>query len=240
MAALILLSVAATATLSGVFGMGGGMILMGILAATVPLATAMILHGIVQLGANGFRAILLARYIRWRIFAAVAVGAVVVLAAFVWLQWRLEVDAVFLVLGAIPLVALTLPPALRLTVESPTQAVLCGSLLTGLQLVAGASGPILDAFFLRGRLNRFEIVATKASIGALGHILKLLYWGIFLRSAEAADIPWWLGVLCVLAALTGTRLGKSLLARLREHSFRRYSRLLIIAIASVYLARGLW
>jgi len=238
-AAIILVSVLATATLSGIFGMGGGMVLMGVLALTLPLRAAMIAHGVIQLGANSYRALLFRRSIRWRIVGSVAGGATAALATLVWLQFELDLSSVFIVLGTLPLVTIALPKRVRLTVESWPQALLCGYLFSALQLVAGASGPILDAFFLRGRLTRFEIVATKATIGSLGHIFKLLYWGFLLRSAMAETIPWPLIVIAVPLAFTGTRLGKRVLARLSERNFQRFSRLLIAVIATVYLSRGL-
>src|SRR5258708_25794870 len=58
MAALGLLMVA-TAFLSGLFGMAGGLILIGVLLALMPLPTAMVLHAITQMASNGWRAFLL-------------------------------------------------------------------------------------------------------------------------------------------------------------------------------------
>src|SRR3989440_549321 len=56
-AALGLLMVA-TAFLSGLFGMAGGLILIGVLLALMPLPTAMVLHAITQMASNGWRAFL--------------------------------------------------------------------------------------------------------------------------------------------------------------------------------------
>ena len=61
MTAAFALSVIAVASLvtsfiSGILGMAGGMILMGVLLALLPLPAAMLLHGISQLTANGWRA----------------------------------------------------------------------------------------------------------------------------------------------------------------------------------------
>src|SRR5213075_1784518 len=64
-AALGLLMVA-TAFLSGLFGMAGGMILIGVLLALMPLPTAMVLHAITQMASNGWRAFLWRAHIRWR------------------------------------------------------------------------------------------------------------------------------------------------------------------------------
>ena len=228
----------ATAILSGIFGMGGGMILMGIFAMTLPVAAAMILHGITQLGANGYRALLLGRHVRWAIVARVAAGGVVALALFTWLQIAADRAVVLIALGAVPLAVLAMPRSLALSIERPGQAVGCGVLFTGVQLIAGASGPILDAFFLRGRLDRFEIVATKAAIAVFGHIAKLLYWAVLLESAGGAGLPPWIYAAAIAGALAGTRIGRAVLERVSERQFQRGSVMLIAAIAAIYLMRG--
>ena len=53
---LLAVSALVTSFISGILGMAGGMILMGILLAMMPLPQAMMLHGITQLSANGWRA----------------------------------------------------------------------------------------------------------------------------------------------------------------------------------------
>jgi uncharacterized membrane protein YfcA len=49
-------AIVSTSFVSGIFGMAGGMILMGILLAFMPMAPAMVLHGLVQISATGWRA----------------------------------------------------------------------------------------------------------------------------------------------------------------------------------------
>ena len=53
---LLAVSALVTSFISGILGMAGGMILMGILLAMMPLPQAMMLHGLTQLSANGWRA----------------------------------------------------------------------------------------------------------------------------------------------------------------------------------------
>src|SRR5260221_8490052 len=67
---LALLAVAALVTsfISGILGMAGGMILMGILLAVLPLPAAMMLHGITQLASNAWRAFLWRTQVDWRGF----------------------------------------------------------------------------------------------------------------------------------------------------------------------------
>jgi hypothetical protein len=57
-----------TSFISGILGMAGGMILMGVLLAFLPLAAAMMLHGVCQFTANGWRAFSCCREIDWRVF----------------------------------------------------------------------------------------------------------------------------------------------------------------------------
>ncbi len=52
------MTVLVSALISGVFGMAGGLTLMGVLAGMLPVATAMLLHGAVQMVSNGYRAFL--------------------------------------------------------------------------------------------------------------------------------------------------------------------------------------
>ena len=53
---IVLLATLGTAFLSSIFGMLGGLILMGILVTIMPVSSAMILHGLIQLTSNGYRA----------------------------------------------------------------------------------------------------------------------------------------------------------------------------------------
>src|SRR5213080_1606695 len=63
--------------LSGVFGMAGGMILLGVLLNYFDVATAMILFSIIQLFANGWRALQWRSYVLWPIFGWYVLGAVI-------------------------------------------------------------------------------------------------------------------------------------------------------------------
>jgi hypothetical protein len=56
----------ATAFLSGIFGMAGGLILIGVLLVLLPLPDAMALHAVTQMASNGWRGLLWWRHVRWR------------------------------------------------------------------------------------------------------------------------------------------------------------------------------
>ena len=97
--AIILAATLITATISGIFGMAGGLLLMGVLAAFTPVATAMVLHGFIQIISNFSRAAFLWKHISWPIIGryALGVGGAVLLIALV--AWRPTQPAVFVMLG---------------------------------------------------------------------------------------------------------------------------------------------
>jgi hypothetical protein len=71
---LLSASVVATSFLSGVFGMAGGMVLMGILLALLSVEKAMVVHGIAQFASNGWRAAIWWRHRNRRVVRGYALG----------------------------------------------------------------------------------------------------------------------------------------------------------------------
>ena len=97
-AALGLLMVA-TAFLSGLFGMAGGLILIGVLLAILPLPAAMVLHAITQMASNGWRAVLWRRHIRWRPVAVYLIGCALALGLWALVRYVPDKPMALLLLG---------------------------------------------------------------------------------------------------------------------------------------------
>jgi uncharacterized membrane protein YfcA len=231
---LVGISAFLTAILSGLLGMAGGLVLMGIYASALPVASAMVLHGSTQLVANGTRAWTLREHVDRRILGWYAVGAIAAFAVGSVIRLVPAPALVFLALGAIPFVAQVIPRGRFTAIENPAAAVLCGALVVGVQLIAGVAGPILDVFFVDAPLDRQQVVATKAVTQVLSHALKL---AVFLPYALDVS-PTLIAVACV-CALAGTRVGVSLLERASDEQFRRASRLVVLAIGAFYLCKGI-
>ena len=100
-ASIILVTVLATSFLSGIFGMAGGVIFMGVLTALVPVATAMIIHGAVQMVSNGYRAYLWRRHIHWSVFRRYALGSAAAVLLLFALSWHPDKQMVYLMLGLV-------------------------------------------------------------------------------------------------------------------------------------------
>jgi uncharacterized membrane protein YfcA len=239
MLALLSVSVLATSFMSGIFGMAGGMVLMGILLVLMPVEKAMTVHAVAQFASNGWRAVLWRRNIRWAVLWRYAAGALLVSGLLLVLDLALSRAAVMIMLGLTPFLAMMLPARLSLNVDRPWHGFLCGLVCMGLQLVSGVSGPLLDTFFVRSAMNRHQVISTKAAVQTFGHANRVLLFGVLMaRTDDPAD--WTLGLVLMVSAIVGTSLSRIVLDRLTDKAFRDITRKLVLLIGSVYLAGGLW
>lgn len=237
-----------TSAISGIFGMSGGMILMGFLAWVLPVSTAMMLHGATQAAANGYRAVLNRADIDWRIFGRYIIGSMLGLALLTAIAYVPDKVTMYLLLGLVPFAAAAVPQRWALDVTKRGAAEICGFLVTLLNLSAGVAGALLDVFFVRTSLTRHQVVATKAVTQTLSHILKLVYFGLILRVAAgeaaagagpAAVLPWWIFLAVIPLSMAGTTAGKKVLDRMTDSNFRVWSQRITLAIGAVLLWRGL-
>ena len=220
-------------------GMAGGMILMGILLAVMPLPVAMMLHGITQLASNGWRALMWRREVDWRVFRGYLYGTIVTTILFVVVKLVVSKPIALVAMGLTPFITLALPEKLHLNVERRGHATACGIICSTLSLTAGVSGPILDLFFVRSKMGRHAVIATKAMTQSLSHIMKIVYFGAFI-SIEGGSIHPALGAMMVLLAFTGTSLSKHVIARMNDESFRFWTRRTVMTLGLFYLGSGVW
>ena len=146
---IIILATLGTAFLSSIFGMLGGLILMGILVSIMPVSQAMVLHGLIQLTSNGYRAWLNRKDINWSIVATLIVGNIIALAGLVFVAFVPDRITVLLALGLLPYIAWALPKNAALDVTKKPIGLLAGMVVVATNLLAGVGGPLLDVFFQR-------------------------------------------------------------------------------------------
>ncbi len=236
----IAVAVLATSTLSGILGMGGGMILMGIILLLLPVEWAMVLHGFTQLASNGSRAWLHRADVEWRFLPRYFAGALVAYLILSWLALAPSKAVVFIALGSLPLIGRLPGLAGRMDITKGAVASLCGATVFGAQVLAGASGPALDVFFLTDRLNRFQIIATKALTQSLSHAMKIVYFAaILIDTQQARPFSWWLVPMMMAIPPLGSYLGKQVLHRVSDSRFLKMTRYAATGIGLVWLIRGL-
>jgi uncharacterized membrane protein YfcA len=234
--ALIGFTIISTSFISGLFGMAGGMILVGVLLAYFDVATAMVIFSLIQLVANGWRAVLWARFVLWRIFFVYVAGAVISFAVMRYVAIVPSKAAVYLGLGIMPFLIELLPMKARPNIEWRGVPFVTGVLTTVIQLLTGVGGLFLDIFFQKSTLDRKTTIATKAVMQTFSHVIRAVYFGSFVGITDA--VPLWTYLPAIALSIAGTSLAAKALERMTDAGFRQWTRRVIFAVSVIYLARG--
>lgn len=223
-----------TAMLSGIAGVGGGTILIGVFYAIgLTTAQAVPLHAAVQLASNASRTAAYFRAVEWRAAGWFMLGcapAPFLIAPFVPLvnTHIIELVLAVLIIGS-------LIPGKNADDLLPMRwaFLLAGVLVGSIGMFVGASGLFVGRLFLRPEWRKETTIGTLALCQCLGHGTKLLgYSSIGLGPLSQADLLWPL----VAAVILGTVAGKYLNQRLSEERFRT----LVNAVLWIMSFKLLW
>ncbi|UJW84824.1 TSUP family transporter [Devosia sp. SL43] len=236
-AAALLVAVFLTSTLSGIFGMAGGLVLLAVLLAILPVGTAIAVQGAIQIVANGSRAYMSRAYIDWKILGLICLGLLAAGIVLFILRYTPDLATVCIAIGLLPILVWIPQRWLALDASKPLHAFVCGVLGGGLNLAVGVSGPTVDIFFIRTPMDRRKIIATKAATQVVSHAAKVVfYWN---ATMILTPLEWgWIAVAAPFAIL-GTSAGHWVLQRLTDANFKSWTRLIVTAIGIYYLARGI-
>ncbi len=238
--ATLSVTVFVTAVLSGVLGMAGGITLLAVLLLYLPPLVAIPLHGVIQLVSNGSRVVAQRRHARfdwigWYVLPLLPAGLLGLSVAKALPETVLEGA-----IGGVVLLATWLPRSRGDGAANALRPRLrffaLGSCSGFLNMVVGATGVLIDPFFLGLGLSRQALVGTKAACQALGHLAKVgLFGATGFAFAEYAPLLA-LGSAC---AALGTWLGSRLLDRLSEASFLWLYRTVLTGLALRLVWRSL-
>ena len=241
--AIAVASVLATSLLSGIAGMAGGFVLIAVLVLIVPVTSAMILHGAVQAVANGSRCWFLREHVVWHVLPPYCLGAAVTFVTFFFLRFVTEPALVLILVGSFPWLARILPKRIPLDITHAPVAFIAGLTITVTQLLAGASGPLLDVFYQATKLYRFEIVLRKAFTQTIGHLLKIVYF-VYVANWVSGEhhelMSWWFITILLIVSVSATGVGTRLLDRIDESVFRKVTSWLILAIGTIVMIGGIY
>ncbi len=231
---VLLLTIAAgfTSFLTAAVGIGGGVLLLAILASILPIGALIPVHGLVQVGSNGSRAMMTWRHIDWSMLRYFAIGAILgaVLASFVvvqlpleWIQFSVALFILYLVWG---------PKPAKHELSSRGR-IGAGALTTLVSMFVGATGPLVAGFVHRQDYDKLRLTATFASCMTFQHLLKMLVFTV-VGFAFWQWLP--LVLLMIAGGAVGSWLGLKVLNRVSSKQFKRLFRLVV----SVMALRLLW
>jgi uncharacterized membrane protein YfcA len=234
----------ATALLSSVTGVAGGVLLLSGLLLVVPAAAVVPLHGTVQLVAGASRVIGfwgdVRRDIAWRFVGGLVPGSL--LGAYLFSVVLDVAPGLLEVLIAVAiLVSFFAKPnkpkpaaadGAEDAEETPQrlgQFYVYGFVCGALGIVVGSTGPLVTQGLLRANVVKGEHVATKSLVQATANLIKLPIFGLALSFDYGAyALP--LLLMCI-AAVIGTYAGKLVLDRMAPERFVWVAKVLLVLVA---------
>lgn len=234
MTTILIVAAFVTSMISAIIGMGGGIMLISIMSIAFPPNILIPIHGIIQLGSNLNRSIVYTKYINWKLTIPFMFGSILggLLGSQILVQIPLR--PYYIVLGTF-ILALTWLPKFNIP-QFRGKFFLLGSSASFLSLFVGATGPYLAPFFLREKLDRFSLIATKASCQVSIHTAKIFVF--FLAGFSIGPYIFIIGSM-LTAGLLGTIAGKYLLGKVNEEIFRKIFKIVISFLALRLLYKGI-
>lgn len=216
-----------TSALTGVMGMGGGVLLIAAMPGLVPVYAIFPVHAATQLASNLSRAGFGWRHIQWGMLPAIALGAL--LGAWVGGEVYASLDLHWLplVIGLLILL-LTWAPVPQARGRGNWALLGLGFYQTSLGMLAGATGPLGAAVLLRRNVERDWLVVNTAVYMCLSHVMRLSAF-VALGFSFA---PWWPLVVAMIVAVTaGSWVGTRLRNRVPQINFQRWFKWLVTLLA---------
>lgn len=228
--ALVALSLI-TSLITATFSLGGGSLLIAVLALVFPPGVVVPVHGLTQLGSNAGRAVMQRAHIQWNLILWISLGAIVGVivggqfVSFLPAQWFQIAIAAFVLLT-------TWLPQPQIVGRSRVVQFIGGAVISALSMVVGATGPLI-AVFIKGLADRRHLVATHAMLMTIQNTMKAITFAA-LGFAFATYLP--LVLAMIASGFVGTAIGSRLLARVPETLFR-WGFKIVLSLVAVELLR---
>ena len=226
---LIVLSIA-TSFISAAFGLGGGIVLLAVMATLLPATVLVPIHGMVQIGSNAGRAFVMARDVRLGVMLPFLIAMAAGATAGGMIAVRLPEWLLQLALGCFILWSVWG----RWEPRAAGRTLVLGGLVSGfLCMFIGATGPFVATLMRALGLGRMQLVATQAATMTLQHVMKVLVFGL-LGFSYWDYLP--LIVAMIVCGLLGTVVGRSVLHGMGDARFHK----VLTIVLSLLALRLMW
>lgn len=197
-----------TSAVSAAIGIGGGIMLLALMANLMPASAIIPVHAVVQLGSTTGRVLALWRHVDWNIVLWFSVGGVV--GAFFGGQVAVNIppEALQVAIGAFILYSTWLP-IFKFSTSRRSMTFLGGG-TSFLAMIVGGVAPFIFVVLKELFTDRRGTVATLGAVLTLQAFLKALIFGLF--GFMFADWVWVI-LLMVTTGFIGTLTGKLFLER---------------------------
>jgi len=237
---ILILAAFITSSISAVLGMGGGIILLGIMAIIIPEGYKVIaLHGMVQLFSNSTRSYVFRQYIKKdlikQFFSGALIGVSISIIIIIILIQYFEVGSANEIKVEIlkPFIGFFIVWYLFLKgpkKERNINSFIPVGFIAGLSSIfIGAVGPLIAPFFLSKNLNKEQIIANKAASQMITHFTKIPLFVYFFNMNYKTE--WNILLPLIIAVYLGTNFGKRILSFIPEKLFKKLFKITLFIIA---------
>ncbi len=216
-----------TSFMTAAIGIGGGTVLLAVMAQVVPVNAIIPVHGVVQLGSNAGRVVLFLKSIDRALFGWFMLGALIGAAIGGRVVVELPANILRIVLGSFILYSVWGPKLKTLTGSTCVLAI-GGFLTTTLTMFVGATGPLVMSMLRSFPLSPSGLVGTMAACVGLQHCLKIVVFGV-LGFAFAPWLP--LIALMIGLGFLGTLFGRQVLLKIDPKRFAFVLKIVLTALA---------
>ena len=232
-----------TSLISAAVGIGGGTLLLAVMAQVFPIAALIPVHGLIQLGSNLGRAVVLINSIQWPYFVYFCLGSLVGAVIGGQIVISLPADILRAILAVFILFLIFRPSystaddkRIANQRKSQKRIGLVGFFSTLLTMFVGATGPLVIAFYKNLNLSQEKLVATNSASMVVQHSLKVAVFGLLGFSfAPYVDLI----LLMLVSGFLGTLLGKKILLSLPQKKFKLALNLMLTLLAIRLLYQSL-
>lgn len=228
--AILFLTVAVfcCSVITGMLGMAGGVMFLGILASYIETSYVVPIYAVVMMISSGSRTALFYDHINWQIFLRYTLGLLPGALLGIYIFQLLPKDLIKLGMGIFILITIFLPVSKR---ESSLDRVIfipVGFIAGLIGIFFGASGPFTSSFYLRQGIIKEALIATKSATTLLEQSLKIFLFGLIgINVLSYGPLLICLG----LAVFPGIYVGKLLLNKVSEQLFIRAFRIILFILA---------
>ncbi len=222
-------------TVSGMSGVGGGILILAFMTPLFAPHILIPLHGIVMMCSNISRVSISYKNVDLKIIIPFTFGAFIGALAGVPVTLNLPKDTFRIILAAAILI-MTWLPKLKKDIQFPGQFAIVGAVACFLSLFIGATGPFTAPFFLKAKLNKEGFVATRTASNIPVHLFKL---GVYSFSGFLLYQWWKVLAVAIPMVFMGNWIGKKLLGKIPEFYFTLFIKFVITLLVGRMILKSL-
>ncbi len=225
-----------TGALTAIMGVGGGVMLLAIMASLLPGGAIIPIHGLAQSYSNGFRAGLNFSYIQWHVVTAFVAGMVIgtILAGLIIFQ--LDPGYIKTGLGFFIILQVSgyFPASIFI---HPKQRFWSAGMIGVMSMFFGAPGPLVATAIRQMGVEKRNYAGTHAAVMVILHGTKVL---TFVGLGFAYTEYWPIIIAIIIGSSCGTFLGQQLMNRLSAPVFKKALTYTLIAVGLQLVLSGFY